>query len=77
MIRKLDNGVRVISSRGMWLPGSYDSDQSARYAFRFSDQVLQELQERICHKDGENRAITMDDLRAAKSSAQAMPSSAG
>lgn len=72
MIHVLDDGTHVISSRGMWLPGNYDSDQSARYAFRFRNEVLQELQERICHKDGENRAITMDDLRAARAGLAAM-----
>jgi hypothetical protein len=51
----------LISSRGMWLPGVYESERAARYAFRFPDAVLQELTERICHA---GRVITFADLRA-------------
>ena len=67
MIRKLESHPGyVISSRGMWLPGIYDSERTARYAFRFSDQELAGVNARVCHVDSENRPITMDDLRAAK-----------
>jgi hypothetical protein len=56
----------VISSRGMWLPGVYETERAARYAFRFPDEVLQDLSERIC-RDG--RVITSADLRAAREGA--------
>jgi hypothetical protein len=60
------DGTYVISSHGQWLPGLYDSKRSARYAFRFDTALLQELAHRICTKAGEDRAVTMDDLRAAR-----------
>ena len=69
VIHKAQDGTCTISSRGMWLPGIYDSERSARYAFRFGDEVLQSLADRVCRVDGENRAITMDDLRAARQEA--------
>lgn len=66
MIHPYDDGTFAISSHRAWLPGIYDSERSARYAFRFGDTALQALSDRICRFDGENRAITMDDLRQAK-----------
>ena len=63
MIRQLDNGEYVISSRGVWLPGVYADEKAARYAFQFSDWELDRLQqERNSASDG--RPIGMDDLRA-------------
>lgn len=56
--------VYVISSRQCWLPGNYDSERTARYAFRFSNAVL-EATEEVVNK-GFQRPITMDDLRATK-----------
>ena len=38
------NGYFVISSHEVWLPGVYESERAARYAFRFSDARLQALQ---------------------------------
>jgi hypothetical protein len=63
MIYPAADGTFTISSRGAWLPGIYDSERSARYAFRFGDLELSRLSGRICHKAGERRAISMDDLR--------------
>jgi hypothetical protein len=64
MIHKLESSPGyVISSRQVWLPGIYDSERAARYAFRFDDLTLAGLNDRICHIRGENRPITMDDLR--------------
>lgn len=59
----------VISSRSMWLPGVYETERAARYAFRFPVAALQQLTERICWQDGEDRAITWADLRAAREAA--------
>lgn len=66
MIHHHDDGTCTISSRGGWLPGIYDSERTARYAFRFGDDILQRLSDRICRFDTENRPITMDDLRKAR-----------
>ena len=46
MIHKIDAGY-VISSRGTWLPGCYESEQAARYAFKFSTATLQLLQNSV------------------------------
>jgi hypothetical protein len=69
MITKVDaaDGY-VISSHGMWLPGLYDSERTARYAFRFPDATLQRLQDEINHYQRQDRSITMADLRAARQS---------
>lgn len=44
MLYKVESGF-VISSRGVWLPGCYEDERTARYAFRFSDETLQRLQD--------------------------------
>jgi hypothetical protein len=62
-ICKTSDGTFVISSRGCWLPGVYATERAGRYAFRFTDEQLSGLTERICA--GEGRAITSDDLRLA------------
>jgi hypothetical protein len=72
MIHPDDDGTFTISSHAMWLPGIYDSERAARYAFRFSNETLQQLSDRICAVHGENRAITTDDLKAARAT-QAPP----
>ena len=65
-VHKLDDGTFVISSGGCWLPGIYADQETANYAFQFSDAQLSALNNHICHFERENRAITMDDLRAAR-----------
>lgn len=40
-------GAYVISSRHCWLPGCYESERAAKYAFRFPDEVLRTLQESV------------------------------
>lgn len=37
----------VISAYGVWLPGVYDTERAARYAFRFGDGQLRRLQDSI------------------------------
>jgi hypothetical protein len=67
MIHKLEgNRGWVISSHQCWLPGVYDSERTARYAFRFNDSTLSALQQQRG-----DRLITMDDLRAARKSQKA------
>lgn len=62
------NGCYVISSHDCWRPGSYDTEQTARYAFRFDDLVLIELQEKVNQNpDFDKRVITFEMLQAAKS----------
>jgi hypothetical protein len=66
VIYKTEAGDYVISSRGMWLPGTYDSERTARFAFRFSDETLARIRDEVSVKQG--RPITADDLRAARTS---------
>lgn len=53
--------VFVISSRELWLPGAYESERAARYAFRFPDAVLQKLQDEANKRL--ERVITFKDLQ--------------
>ena len=56
----------VIAENQMWLPGSYASEEAARYAFDLPDERLYELQERINNVvHGEGRLIALNDLKAA------------
>lgn len=64
-IYKTDDGAYVISSRHQWLPGAYDSERTAKYAFRFPDEVLRKLTYKICNPNT-GKTITMDDLRKAR-----------
>ena len=74
MIRKLESPPGyVISSHQMWLPGVYGSERAARYAFRFDNLTLTRLSDRICAVTGENRLITMEDLREARVAARGIP----
>ncbi len=45
-IHQVDD-VFCISSHQCWLPGTYESERAANYAFRFPDEVLTELQESV------------------------------
>ncbi len=47
MIQKIDDSCYVISSHHAWLPGAYESERAARYAFRFSHEQLQKLQDSV------------------------------
>lgn len=69
MIHRLDSkyGPRfVISSRQVAIPGCYDSERAARYAFRFPDAELQRLQDAIndAEPDHEKRVISFEALQA-------------
>jgi hypothetical protein len=56
----------TISSGGSWLPGIYETEAAARYAFQFDNATLQSLSDKVCSVLGEDRQITTDDLRAQK-----------
>lgn len=65
-IRKVDD-VFVISSRGTWVPGCYESERAANYAFRFDDQVLHRLQDTANQRaGGTGGTITFEDLQVAR-----------
>jgi hypothetical protein len=52
-----------VSNRGTWLPGGYDTEETAREAATLGDDKLAELNDRIFSIHGENRRITAADLR--------------
>jgi hypothetical protein len=54
-------GRWVVSENDVWLPGVFDSPETARRAADFPREALHELR-RIYHVDGENRPVTMADL---------------
>jgi hypothetical protein len=65
MIHKVGNAY-VISSNQVAIPGCYDSERAAKYAFRFSDEDLQLLQDQVnkresCHK---KRLISFEMLQS-------------
>ena len=65
MIYKTDDGSYVISSGGMWLSGAYEDERAAKYAFRFNDADLRNLQE---EKNKTTSIITFKDLQELKKS---------
>jgi len=65
-IHKVESGY-VISSGGTWRTGVYDSLRAARYAFRFPDATLAQLQKSANQRaGGTGGVITMADLQEAR-----------
>lgn len=64
MIRKTGNAY-VISSHQVAIPGCYDSERAAKYAFSFNDEELHLLQQEVNNKetDHEKRVISFEMLR--------------
>lgn len=63
MIHKVGDEY-VISSYGTWLPGAYDTERTAQYAFKFSDAELSELQSTVNERPVAERVITFEMLQA-------------
>lgn len=61
MIYPVDGGF-VISDDCGWLPGVYASTEAARMSLYVDLDVLQDLNDRICHIKGEDRSMTVEDL---------------
>lgn len=58
----------VISSGHVWMPGSYEDERTARYAFRFEDGQLRKLQDEAnARAGGYGGVITWGDLARARS----------
>lgn len=60
-VHRCDNGAWVIASGGCWLPGVYEDEKTARYAFQFKDEVLAALMAKVRPKP-----ITMAMLKEAR-----------
>jgi hypothetical protein len=68
MIRELQGKygpIYVISSDQVAIPGCYDSERAAKYAFRFPNSALQRLQDKVndAEPDHEKRVITFEMLQ--------------
>lgn len=68
MIHRIEDeyGVRFcISAHRCWIPGAYDSERAARYAFRFRDEALIELRDKVCDENEDfcKRVITFEMLQ--------------
>jgi hypothetical protein len=63
-IHRLDDGAFVIGADGMWLPGCYEDERAARFAFRVSDDTKATLRDlSILRGDG---VITWGDIATAR-----------
>lgn len=60
MIYKTDDGTYVISSNQVWIPGCFEDERTAKYAFKFTDSQLQKLQD---EKNKTTHIITFTDLQ--------------
>lgn len=66
-IHTCEDGTCCISSNQVWMPGVYENEKCARYAFRFSDSVLQQLMNEANERvGGAGGTITYEDLKFAK-----------
>ena len=61
------NGHYVISAYEVWVPGSYESERAARYAFRFTNEELTAAQAEANERHGgPGGVITFEQLREIK-----------
>lgn len=62
-LHKNKDGTYAISSHQVWLPGCYEDDRAARYAFRFGEGILLRLEEDAnARVGGKGGVITWGDL---------------
>lgn len=67
-------GTFVIADAGGWLPGVYDSRETAQSAFQFSCEALEELQDAAnLRAGGTGGVITSGDLQAVTAQQGATP----
>jgi hypothetical protein len=62
-IHKLEDGTCVIASGGVWLPGCYEDERTARFAFRLPDGEKARLRNQAIARG--NRVITWGDVAKA------------
>ena len=63
-VHRLDNGTCVIAASGVWLPGCYEDERTARFAFRVSDETKAKLRDQsLSRGDG---VITWGDIAKAR-----------
>lgn len=62
MIHRKEDGTCTASSNGVWLPGIFEDERTARWAFRFADTDLHVLQVEANKRT--KRVVTHADLAA-------------
>lgn len=55
-------GRFVVSENGIWVPGIYDSYETAKLAATLKDRDIIAFLEHIYSADGEDRPVTLDDV---------------
>ena len=60
-IHVLDNGTCVIGAGGMWLPGCYENERAARFAFRITDSHKAELRDMSINRG--DKVIKWSDIK--------------
>jgi hypothetical protein len=61
---KTDENRYVVSENGVWVPGIYDSAETAKKAPKLTDEEIVTHLGHIFHADKEDRAVTLDELNA-------------
>lgn len=65
-IHRTSEGQFVAASRGVWIPGVFEDERTARFAFRLPDAVLSRLQgEANIRAGGSGGVLTWGDLARA------------
>lgn len=70
MIKKLDTGEYVASSHNVWIPGVFEDERTAKYAFKFKNRDLQKLQNK---KNLTDKVIRFKDLQKLRIEIQSRP----
>ena len=60
-VHKLEDGTCVISASSTWLPGCYENERAAKFAFRVSDEAKAELRDAAIETG--NGVITWQDIK--------------
>lgn len=60
----LDDGTFCVADKAGWLPGYYATREAAEMAATVPYDRLVAINDRACHFERENNAITVEDLAA-------------
>tara|TARA_R110000851_G_scaffold327134_1_gene496367 strand:+ start:245 stop:454 length:210 start_codon:yes stop_codon:yes gene_type:complete len=60
-IYKLEDGTFIVSDGDIYLPGYYENERSANFAFKISDEAKQELQDAADFTG--NRVVAWQDIK--------------
>lgn len=71
-VHKVSEGQFVVSENGIWVPGSYDSCETAKLAPQLKDEEIEFLLGPIYRVDGLARPVNMDDMLLALQASKEM-----